>query len=70
MSKDKTRETVVVAAVGTVVQSRHATLAGRIQKAMSDAVRDALAEGIPMSDSTTIRARMMAAREAVKDDAK
>jgi uncharacterized protein HemX len=39
--------------------------AKQIEAAMSQAVHDALAEGVPMADSDTIRARMLAARARV-----
>ena len=59
----------IVEAVGSAALARHATLAQRIEAAMAAAVRDALAQGIPMSDVDTIRARQLAAREAVKAEA-
>lgn len=58
----------IVEAVGTAAASqsaRHASLAKRIEQAMTLAVMDALAEGIPLSDSVTILARKEAARQAV-----
>jgi len=56
-----------VFAVGTssAVQSHDTALAKRIETAMTKAVFDALAEGIPMTDSETILARKQAARLAV-----
>lgn len=50
----------------SMVGPRHAALGKRIEEAMAAAVRDALDQGIPLSDTATIRARMLAAREAVK----
>lgn len=51
-------------AVGVAVRvSRDPALAGRIESAMAQAVRDAMAEGVPLSDADEIRRRMRAARE-------
>lgn len=61
-------EPVIVAAVGAGASTtaRDPSRAKRIEAAMAAAVRDALAEGVSLSDSDTIRARMLAARESVK----
>lgn len=58
-------EPVIVAAVGALSTSRDPSRAKRIEAAMAAAVTDALAEGITLEDSDTIRARMLAARHAV-----
>lgn len=42
-------------------------LAKMIEQAMSDAVTQALADGIDISDSEAIRERILAARQKVKD---
>ncbi len=67
MAKQKGEAPKIVSAVGSgVAAPRHGSLAKRIEEAMAAAVRDALAEGVPMSDVDTIRARQLAARDAVK----
>lgn len=60
----------IVEAVGTAASvglPREHGISTRVEKAMAQAVADALAEGIPMSDTETIKARMMAARQKVLD---
>ena len=58
----------IAAAVGTasgsMVSGEHSR-SKRIEDAMTKAVEDALAEGVPMDDVDTIKARKMAARAAV-----
>lgn len=58
----KTEEPGIVAAVGTGAAARDPSRAQRIEAAMADAIRTALAEGISLEDSVTLRARMLAAR--------
>lgn len=61
----------IVEAVGTASSvSGNKDLSKRIEAAMSQAVTDALAEGIAMDDTETIKARIMAARSKVLDEAK
>lgn len=58
----------IVSAVGTAAASSlrgDVDLAARIEAAMSQAVTQALADGIPIEDSATIKARMMDARAKV-----
>ncbi len=57
---------VEAVASGSMRNSRHGNLGKRIEKAMSDAVRDAMDQGI--HDPVVIRERMMQARQAVKDE--
>lgn len=64
-------EPKVVEAVGAMagtVNPRHGSLAKRVEQAMTEAIRDAYAQGI--TDPVVIRERMMAAREAVKQETK
>lgn len=56
---------VIVEAVGVAVRSSNVSLGAALEAAMSDAVNQCTDEGIPMSDTDTIRARMIAARDAV-----
>lgn len=56
---------VIVEAVGIAVHSENEGLAARMEAAMSAAVHQAIADGIPLSDSDAIRERMMAACEDV-----
>jgi hypothetical protein len=59
----------IVAAVGAAsgTLSPDSKLASKlIQEAMANAVTECVKEGISLSDSETIRGRMMAARELVK----
>lgn len=58
-------ESKVVTAVGSASTARTPYLSKRIEEAMAQAVLDALAEGVPMSDTETIRARQLSARRAV-----
>lgn len=60
----------IVEAVGSIAISRHASLAKRIEQAQTEAVRDALANGVSLEDSETILALKQAARQAVKDEFK
>ena len=58
----------IVEAVGTAsgsMVSGQGSRSKRIEAAMTKAVEDALAEGVPMDDVETIKARKMAARAAV-----
>ncbi len=59
-------ESTIVRAVGSSVNARDGNLAKRIEKAMADAVRDALANGVPMSDTETLRRVQLEARAAEK----
>lgn len=68
MSDEQNVEPRIVGAVGTAVG--HSSLGGkeltkRLEAAMQQAVAEALAEGISIEDSDTLRARQMAARSAV-----
>jgi hypothetical protein len=54
---------------GSQVVARDPSRAKRIEAAMASAIRDALAEGIALTDTDTIRARMLAARDSVKTGA-
>ena len=59
----------IVEAVGSASFSPNkggAKMSKLIEQAMSNAVHAALTEGVSIHDSETIRARMLAAREAVK----
>jgi hypothetical protein len=59
----------VVAAVGAASGSLSPNgrkAARLIELAMADAVKDCVEEGVSLSDTETIKARMMAARERVK----
>lgn len=56
---------VIAAAVGTGAAARDPSRAKRIEAAMAAAIHDALADGIPLDDSDTLRARMLAARDSV-----
>lgn len=61
----------IVEAVGTSAGrglSRDSSLAARIEKAMTHAVLDALADGVSMDDSVEILRRKQMARQAVLDD--
>lgn len=58
-------EPVIVAAVAASALARDPALAKRKEAAMLAAVRDALAEGVSLDDSDTIRARMLAASKSV-----
>lgn len=61
----------IAAAVGVAVVIRdNPALASQIELAMAQAVTDALADGIAMSDTGTIRARMLVARDALLTPAK
>lgn len=70
---DDVGELRVEEGVLTVVSSRDAGLAQRIENAMNDAVQACLAHGVSPYDAETIIAAKMAARERVlnppKDDA-
>lgn len=56
----------IAEAVGAISMSPNRLHAKQIEAAMASAVTQALADGVPMSDSETIRVRMLAARDAVK----
>lgn len=61
-------EPTIVSGVGAAASrssSGGPTLAKEIEIAMSDAVKQAMAEGISLDESDEIRARMLAARAAV-----
>lgn len=60
----------IVEAVGSAagVISRHGSLAKRIEKAQTEAVLDALAQGVSLDDSPEILRRKKAARQAVLDE--
>lgn len=63
-----TQDSKIVAAVGTAsaaMTPRHGSLAKRLEKAMADAVRDAMAQGVSVYDTDTLRNRMQAARAAI-----
>ena len=64
-------ESKKVRAVGIAVScalSGDRPRAAAIEKAMSEAVTAALADGVSLKDSDEIKKRMMAAREKVKED--
>ena len=63
--KKKKAKTKKVLAVGTATKHRMPKSI-EIEAAMRKAVEDAMAAGIPLTDSDEIRSRMMAAREEVK----
>lgn len=64
-------ESKIVQAVGVAVSSGYGKeLAARMEQAMSDAVLQANAEGIPVTDSEKIRTRMLEARERVLNEAR
>jgi hypothetical protein len=55
----------IVAGAAAAVSRRYTpTTAAKLQKAMSDAVTKALADGVDLNDSVTIKARMKAAFDA------
>jgi hypothetical protein len=57
----------IVEAVATMASvKQRPDLARRIEAAMSAAVHECLANGVSLSDTDTIRAAMLAARERVK----
>lgn len=57
----------IVEAVATMANvKQRPDLARRIEAAMSSAVHECLANGVSLSDTDTIRAAMLAARERVK----
>jgi hypothetical protein len=65
----------IVAAVGvsssaTAKGPNQKALSRHVEAAMQRAVTDAMAEGISVEDSVTMKARMMAARKAVLDAAR
>lgn len=72
MTDEAPVEQVTVTAVGTAVSTgnRGRAVADRIQRAMSDAILAANAEGISTSEenSPVIRERMMAARQKALDE--
>ncbi|HJT93453.1 MAG TPA: hypothetical protein VJ777_16205 [Mycobacterium sp.] len=58
-------ENVVVSAVGTATSvSMNVELRAKLEKAMSDAVTQALADGVSINDSEEIRRRILEARDA------
>jgi hypothetical protein len=63
----KAPEPKIVTAVGSATSTKKTPLGKEIEKAMADAVNQAYKEGI--TDPVKIRARMMEAREKVKQEA-
>lgn len=60
----------IVEAVGTANYYRRTPRAKRIQEAMRQAILAAIAEGVPVEDVKTMKARQMAARQRILDEEK
>ena len=58
----------VMAASGVNKMGAEQRKSERIEKAMSDAVTQAMAEGIDINDTEKIKARMLGARQALLDE--
>lgn len=67
MAESKIVEAVVSAVATGALGSRPPKFSQRIQEAMAAAVRDCLAEGVPMSDVDTYRNRQLAAAAYVRE---
>lgn len=55
----------IIAAVATMAASRDHDLAARLEAAMSQAVRDALADGVSIEHTDELRRRILSARATV-----
>lgn len=66
-SSEKAR---IAEAVGVSAAAEHdSSLAQRLEDAMAQAVRHAMADGVSLSDTETMRQRMAEARQRVLDEA-